>query len=191
MTVTNEPRHRVFTFNQALSQACFHLWRHRPNTQMRTSDPGEGGTPRPPAGGTAVPLPRVLASKPSSYPTAGTDTSVMVTMMKKEAMSILTPHVCAQGPHCLGGITQPLPEPCPCYLPLGEVGRTQARSPWGLTTRLTPTHPVQKVPLDTQPWGRQRTSRNARETAEAQTDVDSSEGQRARGSPAPCQLPSV
>ena len=49
--------------------------------------PGEARV-GPPAGGTAVPLPRVLASKPSSYPTAGTDTSVMVTMMKQEAMAI-------------------------------------------------------------------------------------------------------
>lgn len=53
--------------------------------------------------------------------------------------------------------------------------------------RLIPTHPLQKASLDTHPWGRQRTSRNARETAEAHTDEDSSEGQGAGG--VSCSLP--
>ena len=71
--VTNEPPHRTFTFRQARSQVRFHLLRCQPNTQMRTSDPAEGGTPRPPQlGDSSIPH-HVLASKPSSYPMADTD----------------------------------------------------------------------------------------------------------------------
>ena len=154
---------------------------------MRTSDPGEGGTPRPPAGGTAVPPPPGPGFQAQLLPHSWYRHQRHGHHDEAGSNGHLNPHVCVQGPHCRGGVTQPLPKPCPCYLPLGEVSRTQARSPWGLTTRLTPTHPLQKVSLDTHPWGRQRAPRNARETAEAQMDEDSSEGQRARG--VSCSLP--
>ena len=97
--------------------------------------------------------------------------------------------MCTGAPHCLGGITQPPQDLFQLPPTLGEV-RTRAWSPWDLTKRLIPTHPLQKASLDAHPWRRQRASKNARETAEAHMDEDSSEGQGV-GVSCPCQLPSV
>ena len=93
--------------------------------------------------------------------------------------------MCTGAPHCLEGITQP-PQGLSQLPPtLAEV-RIRARSPWDLTKRLIPTHPLQKASLDAHPWRRQRASKNARETAEAHMDEDSSEGQ---GVGVSCPLP--